>query len=603
MRTKALLSCTLLLAAHAWAAAPVAIPPLHEVLPPPLEWSGTSEKLVVPASDPWITPAERTELRRTPDYEETVAWLRRLVSASPELRMVSLGKSPQGRDIWMVIASRERHFTPSDIHRSGKPVVLAQAGIHSGEIDGKDAGLMLLRDMTVRGTKSSLLEGATLLFVPIFNVDGHERSSPWSRINQRGPEISGWRVNSRNLNLNRDYMKADTPEMRAMITALRVWNPDLYIDLHVTDGADYQYDITWGANGIHGWSPATAAWLERTLSPRIHSALAGEGHIPGPLVFAEENLTKGMIGGNFSPRFSNGYGDARHIPSIIVENHSLKPYRQRVLGTYVLLESALKTVASERASLKAAITADRQRRPATIALSWVAGPDDVTAIDFLGVDSRERLSPISGSLVTEWLGRPVPLRIQYTVPTQVEHAVSRPAAYWIPPAWDQIAAGLELHGVRFERIAEPRTLEVEAYRLTGSSLEPRPFEGRARVTAAAAPEKRRMTLPANSIRVPADQPLGTLAALMLEPLSPDSYFQWGFILEPLSRTEYAEAYVMEPMAARMLEDPELAREFMEKLRNDATFAASPRERLQWFYEKTPYFDEQWMLYPIVRELP
>ncbi|MGZ8867925.1 MAG: M14 family zinc carboxypeptidase, partial [Thermoanaerobaculia bacterium] len=242
------------------------------ILPPAIPWDGASRALAVPATDPWVTPSEATEFRTTPRYDETVAYLNRLVKASPNLKMISLGKSGEGRDVWMVIASKERAFSPDALRRTNKAIVLAQGGIHSGEIDGKDAGLMLLRDMTVRGTKRDLLERANFLFVPIFNVDGHERFNRWFRINQRGPEEGGWRTNARNLNLNRDYMKADAEEMRAMIRALNTWQPDLYIDLHVTDGADYQYDITFGWNGTAGHSPTVTRWLDTNYRPSVDAA-------------------------------------------------------------------------------------------------------------------------------------------------------------------------------------------------------------------------------------------------------------------------------------------------------------------------------------------
>lgn len=232
------------------AGAALAQPVVPVVLPPELPWSGKSESLALAPDHPWATPAEASGLTSTPRYDETVAWLRQLVDASPELRMVSIGKSPEGRDLWLVIAFRERAFTPEAMRATGKPVLFAQAGIHAGEIDGKDAGMMLLRDMTVVKTKRELLDLAHVLFVPMFNVDGHERFSAYTRVNQRGPIEGGWRSNARNLNLNRDYTKADTAEMRHMLAALRRWQPDLYLDLHVTDGADYQYDITLFAREV-----------------------------------------------------------------------------------------------------------------------------------------------------------------------------------------------------------------------------------------------------------------------------------------------------------------------------------------------------------------
>jgi hypothetical protein len=580
------------------------LPSLDEILPPNMPWSGRSESIVVPANDPWITPSERNGLTTSPSYDETVAWLRKLVAAAPQLRMVSLGKSPEGRDIWMVIASKERRFTPEGLRSSGKPTLLAQAGIHSGEIDGKDAGMMLLRDMTVRGTEKQLLDHANFLFVPIFSVDAHERSSRFSRINQRGPEISGWRTNARNLNLNRDYMKADTLEMRAMLGALDRWQPDLYLDIHVTDGADYQYDITFGFNGRAGWSPAIGAWLETVYQPAVNRDLAQWGHIPGPLVFGRGDLSGGIVDWVATPRFSNGYGDARHLPTVLFENHSLKPYRQRVLGTWVALKSSLERIGAHRETLREAIAQDRSRNAATVPLEWKSG-DVHQKIEFLGIESNKRISPISGAVVIDWVGKPVTMSIPYMRPTEVAKSVSRPRAYWIPPGWPEVIERLAAHGVRMERITEPRTVKVGMVRLQDPKFEPEPFEGHIRVVAetATAGTPDTWTFPVNSVRVPTDQPLGTIAVLLLEPSSGDSFFQWGFMLEPLSQTEYFEEYAMEPIARRMLEsDPALAHEFMGKLERDSEFRSDARARLHWFYERTPYFDTRWRLYPIGREM-
>jgi murein tripeptide amidase MpaA len=325
------------------------------LLPPLMDWSGKSEALIAAPDDPWITPAEKTGLVSTPSYDETVEWLQRLVDAAPQLEMVSIGKSLQGRDFWMVIASAEGHFSPQAMQASGKPVLLAQAGIHAGEIDGKDAGLMLLRDMTVSARRAGLLEKANFLFVPIFNVDGHEITSPYNRINQRGPLKMGWRTNARNQNLNRDYTKLDTPGVRSIIRVIREWQPDLYLDLHVTDGADYQYDITFGGNGSGGWSPAIGSWIEEVFRPAVASKLSEQGHIPGPLVLSVNNMDMedGYYIWNADPRYSNGYGDARHLPTVLVENHSLKPYRQRVLGTYVLLAASMEALAKGYRRLQA----------------------------------------------------------------------------------------------------------------------------------------------------------------------------------------------------------------------------------------------------------
>ena len=222
-----------------------------DYLPPLIKWQGKSEKLIVDSSNKWQTPAEQSDLKDTPNYQETFIYIDKLVNSDKRLNKVSLGKSPQGRDIWMIIANNEGIVNPTDLQQQGKPTLLVQAGIHSGEIDGKDAGMMLMRDI-IHGKKDNLLSQVNWLFVPILSVDAHERRSPFNRVNQRGPTQMGWRTNLQNLNLNRDYTKLDTPELQHLIKAINVWQPDLYFDVHVTDGEDYQYDITYGFNGEHG---------------------------------------------------------------------------------------------------------------------------------------------------------------------------------------------------------------------------------------------------------------------------------------------------------------------------------------------------------------
>jgi len=585
------------------------LPPHFELLPPLPPWEGKSREQALAPDATWATPFEQGGMVDSPSYDETVAWLERLVAAAPQLRMVSLGKSPEGRDIWMVIASAEGAKTPEQLRATGKPTVFAQAGIHSGEIDGKDAGMMLLRDMTVRAEetgKGALLERASFLFVPIFSVDAHERRSVYGRINQRGPLHTGWRTTSRNLNLNRDYAKLDTLEMRHMVRALDTWSPDLYLDLHVTDGADYQYDITFGFNSPAGaWSPAVGGWLDEVFRPAVDQALEGMGHVPGPLVFLLDRYDPrgGIPKWTAGPRFSNGYGDVRHLPTVLVENHSLKPYDQRVLGTYVLLGETLRLMGERGGELRRAAAADAERHPETVPLAFRPGEGEPKRIEFKGIEQRLEPSAISGGVRVEWTGEPFTAQVIQLATDVPAMTVSRPAAYWIPPGWRDVIERLEIHGIRMERTTEPRDVEVEMLRLTEPELEEEPFEGHVRVSATPVAERRTEHFPAGSVRVPTDQPLGDLAMLLLEPGAPDSFFQWGFFHSVLERTEYVEGYVMEPYAERMLEeDPELREELIRALAEDADLREDPRARLQWFYEKTPYWDERWLLYPVAREL-
>lgn len=602
MRVVFILMTCLSVAAHAQTFPPASTQP---ILPPALPWSGKSRELAVKPDDPWATACEQSGFRVSPDYNDTIAWLKKLCEAAPkQLKMISLGKSPEGRDIWMVIASKEGNFDPASLKQSGKPIFLAQAGIHSGEIDGKDAGMMLLRDMTVRGNRAELLDRANFLFVPIFSVDAHERRSRFTRSNQNGPEIMGWRTTSRNQNLNRDYAKIDTAEMRAMVRALHEWDPDLYYDLHVTDGSDYNYDITWGCNSTHAHSPNIAGVLEQTISPFLKKSLRDAGHFPGLLVFEVDNLSpeKGLVEMTALPRYSHGYADARHIPAFLVENQALRPYDQRVLGTYVLLESTMRALGEHGRALKDAINKDRAARRDTIPLEFDQA-EKPEQIDYASVEYRHTPSPISGAIRVEWLGKPRNIRVPYIRTNKVVASVKRAKAYIVPPGWPDVIDRLKQHGVQMEALAEPREFDVTMYRINEAKLMTEPFEGHIGIAECkAVPEKRREKFAAGSVRISTDQPLGELVTTLLEPMSPDSFLRWGFYNEILQRTEYIDAYVLEPMAERMMkEDPKLADEFMKKLASDKEFAASSTKRLEFFYQRTPFFDERWKLYPVARE--
>ena len=235
--------------------------------------------------------------------------------------------------------------------------MLVQAGIHAGEIDGKDAMFMLLRDIAT-GKRRDILKKVNILFIPILNVDGHERSGHFNRINQRGPSKMGFRTNANNLNLNRDFTKLDTPEVKSVLKVINDYNPNLYVDVHVTDGADYQYDVTYGYNPVFASeSPAISAALDQYFKPVIDEKLASQGHIPGPLVFVmnKRNFKEGLAGWVATPRFSNGWGDLKSLPTILVENHSLKPYKQRVLGTYVFIDGAIDALSNHSHELANAV--------------------------------------------------------------------------------------------------------------------------------------------------------------------------------------------------------------------------------------------------------
>lgn len=574
--------------------APSSLP--ASILPPELPWSGASKRLVAPGNDPWITPAERDGFANTPRYEETRAWLERLAAASPLISIETFGHTGEGRDLLLVRASKGG---------SNKPVVLVQAGIHSGEIDGKDAGLMLLRDIAIRG-KDKLLDQVDLVFVPVYNIDGHERMSRWNFPALRGPVEKGYVGNARNINLNRDYAKADAPETRAMIALLRKLDPILYIDCHVSDGFDMQYDttFTYAGWGTYAYHRSSADWLMTRFGPKVTDALEAAGHVPTiyPSPIDVRTPEKGIRYAPEGPRYSTGYGDFIGVPTVLVENHMLKPYRQRVLGTYVLLEAALKLAAQDKDRIVAAKTQDRSSRPADMLVRWKPAEQPIGWVEnFKGVAFETYRSPATGRLEQRWTGKPVTWRMPIIGQDPVE-TVKLPKAWWVPREQVEVIDRLRLHGIRFETISAPRALTLDRVRLLDAKVQ-RAQDGRLPLKASFQHESISETLPPGTIRVPSDQPLGLLAAALLEPEAPDSFLGWGFFPEMLSRPAGAEAFVLAPMVDALLAgNADVKAAFEAKLAAEPEFAGDGQARLEWLTAHLPERDPYALIYPVRREL-
>lgn len=553
------------------------------------------------------TKAELNGFRGTASYAETLDFLRRLEKTSPFLSLSFYGTSAEGRPMPLLVASKEKAFTPEAAAKAGKPVVLVLNGIHSGEIDGKDACLILLRDMAL-GNRPDLLDTVTLLVVPIYNVDGHERVSKYNRPNQDGPvEGMGFRTTTQGYDLNRDFLKADAPETRALLSLVASWNPDLFVDDHVTDGSDAQTTLTVA----YGSEPATPeplrAWLETVVRPSL-AAVEEAGWKTGPYIEWIDPLDppKGIDPGPSEPRYGTGYMPLRGIPAILVENHALKPYGERVRANAAFLSALLARVGAAPKPLKEARAAalDAARKAPAGSPFVLAGETDLSRpekIDFPGFAWTQVISPVTGRPRLVYDPK-TPMSIPMPVYRRAKPTVTapRPAAYLVPAGWPRVEERLAAHGVRFTKLAEPRTLAVGTYRASEPKFEPAPYQGRIRVSAKVARSTETRTVPAGSLYVPLDDPLAPVAIHLLEPEGPDSLFSWGEMSSALEMKEYIDARVLDPIAEKMLKaDPKLAAEWTAKL-SDPKFAANSRERYRFFYSRTPYWDESVGLLPVYR---
>ena len=563
----------------------------------------------VPAE--WLTHAEKTDYRETPRYAETIEYAKRLDQASPLIKFQSFGRSGEGRELPLLIATEGDTFSPESARQTGKAVILIQACIHAGEPDGKDAGLALLRDIAITKNQSGLLKNLVVLFIPIYNTDGHERVSPYNRINQDGPAEMGWRTTSTYQNLNRDYMKADTPETRAWLSLWNHWKPDLFIDCHVTDGADYRYNITYQHEHHAGVAESVLAWEKKVIDERVAPATETAGNVVSWYLEFIDNrdLPKGIRDFNGSPRFSTGYTPLRNRPGILIETHMLKPYRPRVIGTYDFLRFTLAEVSRDPQSLlKAVSEADEKtvsdgrhydpsrRYPIDFALSEQSTPYKLRA-----VESHTEKSDISGADRVIFGARPLDLMVPMYNDFRVKTAVAPPLYYIVPAQWANVIEVLKAHGLKFQATTVTATIEVESYRFVDVKWAGGPFEGRLMPSFKTEVVRERRTFPPGSVIVPLAQEAAKVAINLLEPEAPDSLVHWGFFNATFEQKEYGEDYVVEKLAREMLEkNPGLREEYEKKLASDASFAASPQARLQFFYRRSPYWDQQMNLYPVGR---
>ena len=560
----------------------------------------------------WLTPAEKTNYKETPSYDQTIAFCERLANASPTIAFHTFGRSGQGRKLPLLMASEPVSInTAEDAKAQRKAIVLIQACIHSGEPDGKDAVLALLRDIAITKTDAGLLNNVVLLFIPIYNTDGHERSSPYNRINQNGPASMGWRTTATYQNLNRDYMKADTPETRAWLKLWNEWQPDLFIDCHVTDGADYRCNITYHHEHHAGVDAGVLEWERDVFGKRVAPATAVAGNvISWYLEFIDNrDLTLGTRDFNGSPRFSTGYVPLRNRPGILIETHMLKDYRSRVIGTYDFLRAALDEVNKDperlrevgRVADELSVAKNSTYDPAVLFPLDFELTDDVTPFELKAFSSEVTDSEISGDRRVEFGREPLDLTISMYDTFRVTAAVTPPLAYIVPAQWQDVIEVIDAHGLSTRTLDTVASIEVESYKFTDVQWPQGPFEGRymPRVKTEVVIQTREF--PPGSLLIPLAQPLAKVALNLLEPLAPDSFVRWGFFNAIFEEKEYGEHYVLETLAREMLSaDPQLETEFKNRLASDEAFASSPAERLRFFYKRSPYWDPQMNLYPVGR---
>jgi hypothetical protein len=566
---------------------------------------------MVHAAPDLVTVSERSGFTATGRYDEVVKLCGAFQQAYPkQVKCFQFGTTPEGRPMMALAVNAHGVFTPEAARRNALPVTLIQGGIHAGEIDGKDAGFLALREILEKRLAPGVLDKQVLLFVPVFNVDGHERFAKWNRPNQRGPVEMGWRTTAQNFNLNRDYVKADAPEMQAMLALVNAWDPLTYVDLHVTDGAMFQHDVSIQVEPVYSGDPEfRRAGLE--LRSNVIADISKQGSSPQSyyMSFREtDNPASGFVDSVSDPRFSTGYFQLRNRMAMLVETHSWKDYPTRVRITHNSVVSVLQQVAQHgKAWQQAANEADaRAMRIAgqPVALTYKT-TDKTTMVDFQGYAYTRTMSEVSGMLMTRYdESKPqvwhVPLRDEVVEDLQVK---APGAGYVVPAAWAQrVAAKLALHGISYRKLDKAiDAAPVETFRADQAKFSDRSFESHQRLAVLGSWKPEARALAKGALFVPIAQPKARLVMALFEPQAPDSLLAWGEFNNAFEAKEYMEEYVAEDVAReQMAKDPALAAEFRRKVETDAAFAKNPHARLQFFARRHASWDERLNLYPVLR---
>lgn len=552
------------------------------------------------------TTFEKSDCLETDDYEGTVAYAKQLAKQFKEVHYQTIATTAQGREVPLLIVDENGYTKPKKIRKSGKTIILVESCIHPGEPNGKDAMFLLIRNMLRGRENGDLLKDFSFLFLPVLSPDGLANFSPFNRINQNGPLEMGWRVNANGFNLNRDFTKLDTPELRGFVELFNRWQPDLFFDTHATNGADYQYVTTYSIEDFGNYDPSISDWLSHVWEPKIRTAMASLGF---PITRYIEfhpwgDPTAPLFDESFSAMFSEAYTTARNCPGILIETHMLKPYKDRVLSTYNMIVETLRIILDNPEGFKNALAEAKKNDLSVkeIPINMQSELNDTLWTDFLGYRFDTVYSDITGGWYYAYdTTRPETRRTMRFRATRPEKSLVVPKEYIIPAQYKEVINIVKAHGFDMNLLKSEKTLKVSTYRFDNVLFSPMPSEGRCRVAQFDAEEiTKEVTFPKGSAVVKTSQNGIRLLMNLLEPEMQGSLFEWGFFNNVLQRVEYFEVYKMEPMAREMLAaDPFLAEQFQQwKAALPADKPLSQYEILNWFYERSPYFDKNYRVYPV-----
>lgn len=551
-----------------------------------------------------VTTFEISNGLQTATYANCIAFYKQLAASSPKLQLKTFGNTDAGYPLHLIIFSGDKSFTPTSWQQQNKLVVLVNNGIHPGEPDGIDASMMLLRDI-VKG-KILVPSNIVLAIIPIYNIGGSLNRGRFSRVNQDGPLAYGFRGNAQNLDLNRDFTKSDSRNAKAFAQIFHYLNPDIFIDNHVSDGADYQHTMTLLTTQHSKLGGSIGNYLHATFEPSIFKSMASKNWPLTPYVnFEEGNPEKGWQAFYDAPRYSTGYAALFGTIGFMPETHMLKPFAQRVKSNYALMETILQQATLQakaiKQSRKASLEAIQQQQNFT--LNFVVDSTRKDTITFLGYAAEQKKSEVTG-MNRLFYNHEKPFAQQVTLYNYFvgQNMVTKPKAYIIPQGWHEVINLLKLNKVAITTLAKDTQILVDAYRIEDYKTSPRAYEKHYRHNnTKVSVSKQNMQFLKGDCIIYTGQTCDRFLVEMLEPTGDDSYFAWNFFDAILQQKEGYSDYRWEDVAAKYLQQhPELQQALAAKRQADPKFAASASQQLDFVYKHSPYYEPVHLRYPVYK---
>ncbi|OQP51344.1 hypothetical protein A4H97_27590 [Niastella yeongjuensis] len=550
------------------------------------------------------TRYEQSQAKETPVYSEIISWWKMMDDRFPTIKMQAMGPSDAGFPLHLVVVSNDGDFDMTSLHRKNKRIILVNNGIHPGEPDGIDASMLLVRDIATK--KIKLPENVVLAIIPVYNIGGCLNRSPWYRVDQNGPDNFGSRGNSQNLDLNRDFIKCDSKEARSFAAIFHQCDPDVFVDNHVSNGADYQHIMTLLTSQYNKLGGPMGDYLHTKFEPGLYKLMKQKGYDLVPYVdFAGNTPESGMEAYFDGPRYSSGYATLWHTFAFVPETHMLKPYNQRVEATKALMESFIAFTAANS-------TAIHQLREQTkkdvvtqtsFPLSWKLDTTRADQVLFKGYEAGHKPSEVSGLPRLYYdRSKPYEKQIKYYNAYATRTAVNKPLAYIIPQGWWPVIDLLKINRVKMRVMPKDTSIEVEVYRIEDYKTYPRPYEmHHLNTDVTVSTRKQTMNFRKGDYYIPLDQPANRFLMEVLEPQADDSYFAWNYFDGILGRKEGFSAYAFEDIAAQYLNEHPDVRKLLEARKStDTAFAKSASAQLDFVYRNSPYYEPDHMKYPVYR---